>query len=550
MLFRDRRDVRVLLPRVALRAAGAGLLAAGGEASRSFRSRFWLIIVGAGVSQPIARRIPVPPRSRSWGIARSRSSASWILAGRRRGRDVPRQPAAGHHPDVDRHGHDVPAADARGDHRRSPRRTPASRRACSTPRSRWAARSAWRSCRRSPPRTRRACSRAWSGGADPSQQRAEAVVEGFQVAYLGGMGPPRPRRRRPRRGAAHAHGGGRGRCDQAQPAVAVGCLTHPPPPQLRAAPCARTRSATGGSCWTPPPRVFAERGLEAGVAEIAQRAGVGTATVFRRFPTKQDLIVAVVDARICDMGDQLDAAQADPDPWAGVVTAPRGHRPHAGARPRAVRGDRQHLLDRPALLRRHRVVLDVVDPLVVRAQQAGVLRGDVTTLDVLGLVKGAAAAVRRRPRPARPTAGGASLAIVLDGAAARGGHPAAGPAALLRRDRACPRHRRRRRRAERRRGPAHRRDRRPRPAQPRDHDVLLAALRRDRGARRRRRELVHVRDVGVAAGGAHDPRRGLARAARPQARRAAAELLHPLASLGRAAAAARAVRAARRGSAA
>ena len=63
--------------------------------------------------------------------------------------------------------------------------------------------------------------------------------------------------------------------------------------------------------------VFAERGLEAGVAEIAQRAGVGTATVFRRFPTKQDLIVAVVDARICDMGDQLDAAQADPDPGPG-----------------------------------------------------------------------------------------------------------------------------------------------------------------------------------------------------------------------------------------
>ena len=67
--------------------------------------------------------------------------------------------------------------------------------------------------------------------------------------------------------------------------------------------------------------VFAERGLEAGVAEIAQRAGVGTATVFRRFPTKQDLIVAVVDARICDMGDQLDAGAGRPRPVG------RGRRP-------------------------------------------------------------------------------------------------------------------------------------------------------------------------------------------------------------------------------
>ena len=41
--------------------------------------------------------------------------------------------------------------------------------------------------------------------------------------------------------------------------------------------------------------VFAESGLSAGVAEVARRAGVGNATIFRRFPQKDDLVVAVVE---------------------------------------------------------------------------------------------------------------------------------------------------------------------------------------------------------------------------------------------------------------
>ena len=128
--------------------------------------------------------------------------------------------------------------------------------------------------------------------------------------------------------------------------------------------------------------VFAERGLEAGVAEIAQRAGVGTATVFRRFPTKQDLIVAVVDARICDMGDQLDAAQADPDPWAGVVRAleavartqarDRGLFEAIGS---AVSGD-EHLHAR------HVELMGRLEAIVEAAKAAGVLREDVAATDL------------------------------------------------------------------------------------------------------------------------------------------------------------------------
>ena len=50
--------------------------------------------------------------------------------------------------------------------------------------------------------------------------------------------------------------------------------------------------------------VFAEHGLDAPVTLIAERAGVGVATIFRRFPTKDDLLAALLAHR----GEQLVAA--------------------------------------------------------------------------------------------------------------------------------------------------------------------------------------------------------------------------------------------------
>ncbi|TYL46348.1 TetR/AcrR family transcriptional regulator [Nocardioides sp. BGMRC 2183] len=56
--------------------------------------------------------------------------------------------------------------------------------------------------------------------------------------------------------------------------------------------------------------VFAERGLGATVAQVAQRAGVGNATVFRHFPTKEDLLDEVAARWLEDwarvMEDRLD----------------------------------------------------------------------------------------------------------------------------------------------------------------------------------------------------------------------------------------------------
>jgi len=64
-------------------------------------------------------------------------------------------------------------------------------------------------------------------------------------------------------------------------------------------------------------QVFAEQGLDASTNEVARRAGVGVATLFRRFPTRDDLVEAVFGQKMADYGAAVDAALANPDPWAG-----------------------------------------------------------------------------------------------------------------------------------------------------------------------------------------------------------------------------------------
>ncbi len=63
--------------------------------------------------------------------------------------------------------------------------------------------------------------------------------------------------------------------------------------------------------------VFAEKGLEASTNEIARRAGVGVATLFRRFPTRDDLVAAAFEEKMHAYTKAIAQALADPDPWKG-----------------------------------------------------------------------------------------------------------------------------------------------------------------------------------------------------------------------------------------
>src|SRR5215207_10156670 len=64
--------------------------------------------------------------------------------------------------------------------------------------------------------------------------------------------------------------------------------------------------------------VMAERGLEAPLDEIAKRAGIGNATLYRRFPRRIDLIAAVFADRMADHAGAVQAALEAVDPWEGL----------------------------------------------------------------------------------------------------------------------------------------------------------------------------------------------------------------------------------------
>lgn len=148
---------------------------------------------------------------------------------------------------------------------------------------------------------------------------------------------------------------------------------------------------------------FAERGPDVSVDEIARRAGVGHATVFRRFPTKDALIRAVVHERLEQLAELARAALASDDAGAAftefVWAAMELH-----ARDRGL----YECLDRCVKEEKSREIEALTKRIIVRAQKAGTVRRDISASDVpamLGAVLAAAPADQWRRH----------VEVVLDG---------------------------------------------------------------------------------------------------------------------------------------
>jgi AcrR family transcriptional regulator len=140
--------------------------------------------------------------------------------------------------------------------------------------------------------------------------------------------------------------------------------------------------------------LFRERGLEVGVAEIAEAAGVGRGTLFRNFACKEDLIAAIVAERMHEVvavGQALlDAPDSDPEDALFQFLGEMVGRQHVD------RGLFEALDDtwlaRDEIRAGHAEVVGMVDRLLTRAQESGSVRPDVGAMDVLMLFKGACAA--------------------------------------------------------------------------------------------------------------------------------------------------------------
>jgi len=131
--------------------------------------------------------------------------------------------------------------------------------------------------------------------------------------------------------------------------------------------------------------VFAERGLEVTLDDIAHHAGVGVGTVYRRFADREALVEALFDDRMKVMLQRLRDALEDPDPWHGLL----GFVESTCALLASDRGMRQVMLSSAygqGEVAQCRDAFGILGAdLVARVKDTGVLRPDFEVTDILVL---------------------------------------------------------------------------------------------------------------------------------------------------------------------
>jgi AcrR family transcriptional regulator len=159
---------------------------------------------------------------------------------------------------------------------------------------------------------------------------------------------------------------------------------------------------------------FAASGVDVSVEEIARRAGVGMGTLYRRFPTKEDLVDAVLEETFDEFVAIAEAAVAKADAWQGFCEfLERSLALHTQNRAlKDLVATQEHGRARAAAMRRR--LRPLLAQLVQRAQEQGMLRPDFEPQDV-ALVFWSAGGVIERGGAAAAELWRRYLGLLLDG---------------------------------------------------------------------------------------------------------------------------------------
>ena len=133
--------------------------------------------------------------------------------------------------------------------------------------------------------------------------------------------------------------------------------------------------------------VLAEKGAEAGVPEIAARAGVGKGTVYRCFPTKDHLFAAVASERVRWFERQARAAAEADDAWAAFA-AFMERVADAHCADRGMVASMSQAIELPELVAARAAATDAVGVLMERAIAQGSMRADAVPADLKVLLSG------------------------------------------------------------------------------------------------------------------------------------------------------------------
>jgi AcrR family transcriptional regulator len=160
-------------------------------------------------------------------------------------------------------------------------------------------------------------------------------------------------------------------------------------------------------------KLFAQLGKDAQMEDIARAAKVGVGTVYRHFPTKDDLVEALADERFHRLEEKARQCLEVDDPWQGFSEF-MSFSAQVQAADRALS---EVMAERPEMMRGVAAESGLWEPmsaLVTRAQDEGAMRRDVVAEDVPTLICG----IGRATQPAGvPSAINWErlLAIMLDG---------------------------------------------------------------------------------------------------------------------------------------
>ena len=129
--------------------------------------------------------------------------------------------------------------------------------------------------------------------------------------------------------------------------------------------------------------LFAEHGMDVGMREIARRAGVGPATLYRRFPTRQSLVDDVFTDELAACRTIIEHGLDEEDPWNGlrfVITEliVRNAGNHAFVNAIATTSD-----GNSAVAEHRRQLVAMLAHLIQQAKSRRQLQTDVTTDDVV-----------------------------------------------------------------------------------------------------------------------------------------------------------------------
>ncbi|MFI2754176.1 TetR/AcrR family transcriptional regulator [Cellulomonas sp. P22] len=160
--------------------------------------------------------------------------------------------------------------------------------------------------------------------------------------------------------------------------------------------------------------LFAESGLDVTIRQVARRAGVGPATLYRRFPSKQDLVLAAFRSELVACRTIVTEGAADTDPWRGLCAVIERITVLNARNQGFTDAFRAEHPGEADFVEHRRELVGELSVLARRAQSAGMLRADFA-LDDFDLILLAGRGLARAPIATRADAARRFAALTIEG---------------------------------------------------------------------------------------------------------------------------------------